>query len=441
MNRRSVLATGVVGLVGSTGCVRPADESTSDATVERTPPRDGGRWRMADHDPAASGHAPGVTPSRPGDPAWTTTLPPKELLWGAAVDGERVYYGATDHAPTPSESRIVARSVTDDTVAWSRSVPYTGVSTPALGVGPGGRQALFLASGQDHSNTGPGHGVVWALDPTTGEQWWEWAVDADLGGLVAADGTLLTATTALDHVAVWALNATDGTERWTVPLDRWLRATPTVHDVTVYVGSANERLRALSLADGTVEWQIETTGYSRPVIDRHRSRLYLGQLNGVRAFDLDGGGEAWFHRTTGPFVAERDRLGVTDEPVVTPEAVIVRTSDTSDFAVGDPGQCHGLDPATGERVWSLPAGRPASSLVGAGGRVLLRRDLAAGSGTPVRDDPSTNELIAVTADGTVRWSRPGVWHPVAVGADRLVAYRGALERFSGKVTVGCFSVG
>jgi len=229
------------------------------------------------------------------------------------------------------------------------------------------------------------------------------------------------------------------------PAEGWLHNAPTVHDGVVYLSSARDELAAVALRDGSVHWRTSTrTDDTRPVVDRYRDLVYVGHPRGMEAFDLHDGGRVWKYTTTAPGTPNEDVLGVVDEPVVMEDGLVVRTVDTSEFAVGDVGHCYGVDPDTGTRTWQLRGGRPASSIVGAGGRGLLRRGDSAAAISPVGGGPTVESgaaaLVAVNADGSVAWERRGQWEPVAVGDGRLVAYRGPTESVSGRVDIACFSV-
>jgi outer membrane protein assembly factor BamB len=362
------------------------------------------------------------------------------------IGSDRVYLGVKDYGPTPAETTVVARTLDDGGVEWSVSMPYSGIASPMLGSDPGGDPMLFAMSGQDNSNTGPGKGVVRALDPGSGDGRWEWSVGAKLGGSVVADGTLVATTVSLDHVAIYALDAAEGTKRWSFPAEGWLHNTPTVHDGTVYLSSAREELAALALDDGSVRWRTTTKADdSRPVVDRYRDLVYVGHQRGLEAFGLDDEGtRAWDFVTTDPGTPSEEFLGVIDEPVVMADQLAVHTMDTSDFEIGDVGHCYGVNPDTGSQTWQLPGGRPASSIIGAGGHLVVRRAdsasaIAPAGGAPTVE-PEAAAMVAVQSDGSVAWTRRGRWRPVAIGNGRLIAYRGPTESVSGRVAVACFAV-
>lgn len=253
----------------------------------------------------------------------------------------------------------------------------------------------------------------------------------------------IVTTVSLDHVAVHALDAATGTKQWSFPVnDGWLHNSPTIYDGAVYLSSGRQQLAAVALNDGSVRWRAPTQADdTRPVVDAYRGLVYVGHPRGVEAFDLnDDGTRVWDFVTTEPGTANEDFLGVLDEPVVLPDQVAVRTHDTSDSSLGDVGNCYGVDPETGSKVWKLSGGRPASSIIGAGGQIILRRaestaDIDFISGV----EPGTGSLVAVQPDGSVAWERQGLWKPLSVGTNRLLAYRSSLSTRSGGFEIASFS--
>ena len=313
------------------------------------------------------------------------------------------------------------------------------VDPPALGSGPDNERTLFVASSQDHSNTGPGQGSVFAFEPGTGEQVWEQPLGAKLGGVVVADNAVVVTTTAINTIAVHVLDAATGQERFSKQSDR-LHNTPTVYDGVVYFSTGREKLAAVSLSEGELLWETDTRADdTRPVVDWYRDLIYMGHRRGLEAFDRDTGEQVWNHVATEESTPREDWLGLRDEPVVMEDQLVVRTQDTSDFHVGDIGQCYGIDPKTGEKTWELPDGRPASSIVGAGDHVILRRGDSASSmevSQFVETTDGAAGLVAIDTEGSPSWELRGQWRPIAVSDAGLIAYQESADI----VDIGYFNV-
>lgn len=60
---------------------------------------------------------------------------------------------------------------------------------------------------------------------------------------------------------LFALDGKDGTELWRAEIGLVQNCSPAATDDTVYVGSMNESVQALSVEDGTEQWSYETSGY------------------------------------------------------------------------------------------------------------------------------------------------------------------------------------
>ena len=107
--------------------------------------------------------------------------------------------------------------------------------------------------------------------------------------------------------------------------------------------------------------------------------------------------------------------------------------------MGDIGHCYGIDPKTGEKTWELPDGRPASSIVGAGDHVILRRGDSASSmevSQFVETTDGAAGLVAIDTEGSPSWELRGQWRPIAVSDAGLIAYQESADI----VDIGYFNV-
>jgi len=176
MRRRQFLhASAVTALAAATGCLGgdpeaggARDPSTTQTTTGTTPtdeipePTQDGGWPMADFAASATGHNPDASTAEPSGTEWTLSFREHEWVSDPAVDAEHAFFGVKDWAETPATSEVRAHALAEGSETWSRSLPYGQVFSPALG-DCDGDDAVFVASGQDNSNTDHGHGEVRAL--------------------------------------------------------------------------------------------------------------------------------------------------------------------------------------------------------------------------------------------------------------------------------------
>jgi outer membrane protein assembly factor BamB len=397
---------------------------------------------VAGYNTVATGHNPNSQlDAKPESPTWTREYDETTYFTMPTLGEESACFGFVDFDPTPSEASVRKYALMDGSEAWSLPMPYRQVSQPTLALGPENAQTLFIASGQDTISGGPGQGVVVALDPATGVQRWTWEIDRALAGPVIVAGELaLVRNNSHGKAAVHALDVADGTEQWRYRTGDVLHNTPTVVEETVFVSSGREQLAALRLGDGSERWTQSTKADSiRPVVLPQYGRILMGFTHGLEAFCARSGALTWRLHTSTFEERSEDYLGVSSEPVLIDDTLFVRTSDTSPSQVGDPGHLYGVDPQTGSVRWQLSDRRPASDIVGAGSRAILRRAPAdqilgprAGSGTI----PPDAELVGLTSTGDVSWSLTAPWKPMAVNSESLLVYAGSPRWSSSQVTIG-----
>ena len=86
------------------------------------------------------------------------------------------------------------------------------------------------------------------------EQWSFQTGDDVWSSPAAVDGTVYVGS---EDTNVYALSADDGTEQWSFQTGARVQSSPAVVDGTVYVGSNDNRVYALSADDGTEQWAYE----------------------------------------------------------------------------------------------------------------------------------------------------------------------------------------
>ncbi|MFB6120582.1 MAG: PQQ-binding-like beta-propeller repeat protein [Halobacteriaceae archaeon] len=432
--RRALLAAG--GAVGTASLLglfsglfdRDAPYATAGATcaapVSEPAAAGAATWPAAGHDAGATGHNPAVdVTTPPGDAAWTHGYPPSTFPTDAAIGTDRLYVSVADYRASPAETRVEARALADGTRRWTHSLPHRGVWPPTLAPDGADRETLYVASGQDESNTGPGQGVVFALDPASGDVRWREDFDRHLSGpVVAAGGRVFVRVTTYGAAGVHALDATTGDRLWWFPTGDVLHDAPTVADDRLFVNSGRERLAAVNVGDGTLDWESDAPGDStRPVVDAARGHVLMGHFEGVAAYCAETGERAWHLVLTQTGADDEQMRGVIGEPVVTDDLLYVTTSDTTPGIIGGTTRLRGVAPDTGAIRWTVDD--DVGAVVGAGGRALVERE----SGVQAR-----------TAEGAVAWRSSTAWRPVAVGSDFLYADRNNTGANGDAPAIACF---
>ncbi|WP_277543290.1 outer membrane protein assembly factor BamB family protein [Haloarcula laminariae] len=133
--------------------------------------------------------------------------------------------------------------------------------------------------------------------PTAGvtEQWTYQTNDKVTSSPAVVDGTVYVGSEDRD---LYALSAMDGTEHWSFRTGDAVRSSPTVVNETVYLGSDDGNVYALSTADGTENWSFQTGDVvpASPVVTD--DTVYVGSVNGnIYALDALSGTEQWRYET------------------------------------------------------------------------------------------------------------------------------------------------
>jgi outer membrane protein assembly factor BamB len=189
-------------------------------------------------------------------------------------------------------------------------------------------------------------GRIHALDPATGAEKWSyeshrcgWSSPALAGGLVFATFIGDSHCSQLGGGEIAALSARTGRLRWRRTIDQ-TESSPLVADGTVYFGSTNGRVYALSAATGAERWSYETGGpvKASPALDH--GRLFVGNYDGgdFDALDARTGKLLWQSGGHGNFYAGAS---------VVAGRVYVGSVDHSVYA---------FSARTGEQLWSFGTG-------------------------------------------------------------------------------------
>lgn len=184
--------------------------------------------------------------------------------------------------------------------------------------------------GQNRMNTGHVAGIAPSAPVT--DRWTYETGDGVSSSPAVVDGTVYIGSA---DGSVYALSAADGKEQWSYETGDGVSSSPAVHDGTVYVGSLDESVYALSAADGEERWTFETGGgvvSSPTVVDE---RVYLGSHDGaIYALSTADGSERWSYETGGE---------IWSSPAVADGTVYIGSRD---------GAVHAVSTTDGSEQWT-----------------------------------------------------------------------------------------
>jgi eukaryotic-like serine/threonine-protein kinase len=221
-------------------------------------------------------------------------------------------------------------------------------------------RAPVVAEGMAYVVVG-GAGIVYAIDPASGDVQWEtkigeWAP----GGAAVVDGTVYApGNHGRTAGSVVALDAATGDEQWRYRTDHLLSTPPAVTDESLYIGEGSGLL-SLATPNGTQRWRFQPQsgspgeaddwGYlgSAPAV--HDDTVYVGAPDErVYALDALSGEQRWAFWTWND---------VTGDPVIAGDTVYVGSDDSFIYA---------FDAASGTRRWEFDT---TGRIDGAGGAVV-----------------------------------------------------------------------
>jgi outer membrane protein assembly factor BamB len=308
-------------------------------------------------------------------PVWTMDI--GAPIWaGLEFDGERVYVGSDD-------GRVAALNSIDGAVLWTFATGAPIRARPTVHA-----EELYVASDDGH-----------------------------LYKLRRNDGT-----------EIWRVRLFDGSRERIPPGGEGSRydhygPAPVIVDETVYVGSADGRLRALAEGSSESLWEFESGDVISGTPAVHESRVIFGSFDG-RIYSLDArtGNLVWSFDTQAPVVSS---------PAIAADRVLIGSRSYDFFA---------LNAATGEPEWKhyLWFSWVESS-------ASVQRGIAYFGSSDAQLvtalDASTGEIVWETDVQGSAWARPAVdGTSVFIGtvgvADYIVDHRGgffALDRQTGAI--------
>jgi outer membrane protein assembly factor BamB len=297
---------------------------------------------------------------------------PASTTWPGLAASDKLAYVA-------SGSHVYAVNLAGDNYgkeAWRfPSAPNTQSQSPQIGTFGGSpavsSSALVVAS---EGPTNSYSGVVFGLNPDTGNQIWCLALDQKAaarmlkiafsciqGAPAVATGPLGIsllppsdnrvmdrivisngiAYFGLNNGLVYAVEAETGKVKWTFAAQKAVWAAPLVDEAAglIYVGSLDHNLYALDLKAGTLKWKKDLKAAIASAPAAADGTLYVGTFGSkLLALDALTGAEKWSVETA---------KWVWDTPVVQDGALYLTD-------VG--GTVYAMNAATGERQWSVKPG-------------------------------------------------------------------------------------
>lgn len=155
-----------------------------------------------------------------------------------------------------------------------------------FGSSDGYMRAINVATGQ----------LAWSQFKTNNKIWSTPTVDSD---------TVYFGS--LDH-GLYAVSVVDGSPRWPSPFQTngGIVSSPLVVGSKVYFGSFDRNFYAVDTRSGTQVWSFQGDAWfwSSPVVDIERRAIYIGDMNGMLyALDMDTGAKQWEFDLENPIIS------------------------------------------------------------------------------------------------------------------------------------------
>lgn len=236
-------------------------------------------------------------------------------IYGTPVVSDNIVYIAGYNG------KIIAYNTNNLATRWV--FPREGNLQPFVG-------ALVLA--QNKLFIGCSDGWVYALDAATGDKLAEFKTGDKIWGTPAVDGDTLYIGS-FDK-KLYALSTTDLSPKWDKPFETEgsIIATPLVYNGTVYIGSFDRNLYAVNAADGTPKWKHPYTAnnwfWAQPAVIN--DIIYAGCLDGfIYALKAD----------TGVKITEFDlKNPVASQPVVVDDLIIFASQNGVVYKIASASQ-------------------------------------------------------------------------------------------------------
>ncbi len=236
---------------------------------------------------------------------------PLEGIYGTpAVDNGMVFFGGYD-------GRFYALDASTLNKKWQYPADESQVGGIVGGSVVAGDLVLF----------GSSDGYITALQKSNGLLVWRYKTK----GMVWSTPTVVDQTVyvgSLDH-NVYALSLADGTPRWAAPFraDGAVVTSPLVADGKVFFGSFDRSFYAVDASTGTQVWRFQGTAWfwSTPVTDG--KRVYAADMTGkLYALDMASGAQKWGFNLEHPVLSTPALVG--NNLVVTSDGGLVQVIST-----------------------------------------------------------------------------------------------------------------
>lgn len=251
-------------------------------------------------------------------------------------DGKTLYFGSD--SLTGNSGVVFAMDIELVQLKWTYPATTTDVTAGNIFGG------VVLADNALYF--GDNHGLLFALDATTGQALWSKPFDPGTKTRIwskpAVKGNTVFVASQDHHL--YAVNTADGSLIWKFPKDGQpeigtLPGSPVVHGDTVYVGSFDSNLYAIGL-NGELKWKFTAEGRLWDGPAEANGVLYQGDLSGnIYALDPATG------LATGWPQPAKLAGGVLATPLVADGVIYVGT---------DQAKVYALETATGRSVWQIP---------------------------------------------------------------------------------------
>jgi outer membrane protein assembly factor BamB len=138
---------------------------------------------------------------------------------------------------------------------------------------------------------------------------------------------------------LYAVSIDSGEERWRFETAARIRSTPLVHEGVVYFGSWDGGLYAVDAGNGSLRWKFDTGGIVQSSPAYAEEKIIIGSRSAtIFAVDAASGEQLWKH-------AHADGSWVESSPVISSGVVFIGSSDAL--------RLFAFDIASGEQLWSF----------------------------------------------------------------------------------------
>ena len=205
--------------------------------------------------------------------------------WSTGTVADDVLYIGT------MEGKLLAIDKDTGALAWQYEIPTSEDSDRAIYARPTVADGVVVVGGYD--------GGLYAFDATGDLKWQERFMGRIVGGPKIHEGIALVGTAALSESngvggALHAVDVSVGDPIWEYDTSGAVWSSPTVANGTVYFGSLDHNVYALSMADGEEKWRFKSGGAIVSGIAVSGALVIFGGFDStLYALDAETGELAW----------------------------------------------------------------------------------------------------------------------------------------------------